>query len=151
MFPPEWDPHVLDLPLYQRDNGDLIGGIEFQRQQLRQHRAVCQNGTLVFFLQNHVPTPCTVKNEERRPRLSRSIEDDGIEGTPWVKCQSRPGPEPSNLLALSANFFALSLSNVVASFLRSTPDKEKGSVVKRPRQIPINSLVFVKPELIEKP
>lgn len=55
MFPLEWDPHVLDLPLYQRDNGDLIGGIVSQRQELRQHRAVCQNGALVFFLQNHVP------------------------------------------------------------------------------------------------
>jgi hypothetical protein len=80
MFPLEWDPHVLDLPLYQKDNGDLIGGIVSQRQELRQHRAVCQNGAPVFFLQNPFPPSCAVKNEERRPRPLRSIEDDGIEG-----------------------------------------------------------------------
>jgi hypothetical protein len=85
------------------------------------------------FFRTTFPPSCAVKNEERRPRLLRGIEDDDIEGTPWIKRQFQPGLEPSNLLALSANVFALSLSNAVASFLRSTPDKENGSVVKRPR------------------
>lgn len=48
MFPLEWDPHVLDLPLYQRDNGDLIGGIVSQRQELRQHRAMSKWSTTVL-------------------------------------------------------------------------------------------------------
>ena len=32
MFPLQWDPHVLDLPLYQRDNGEIESAVIFSRR-----------------------------------------------------------------------------------------------------------------------